>query len=186
MISNFQRFVSPRLKQSKFSCIRCGECCKHSEIILSNREIRALANHLNLSPQEFTDQYLMKKQIHKIRTIFADKFEIKGEAYILKKISGSCPFYEEIEEKATCKLYHFRPIVCRLYPFSWKTSKYNPNNISVAIDYSTNGWEECAGINQEQGFSWENIRDQVTGAVILSIIQSNELIESGNLTQSSQ
>ncbi|NVM54908.1 MAG: YkgJ family cysteine cluster protein [Candidatus Helarchaeota archaeon] len=184
MIENFNRFVSPRIKNSKFSCLRCGKCCKFSEIILSNREIRAISNHLNIPIQEFTEKYLIKKEIHKIRSIFSDKFEINGEVFILKKNKEKlCPFYQSKEQKVICQIYIFRPIVCRLYPFTWKTSKYDPKQVSVAIDFSQNGWEECTGINHKDGKSWENLRDEVTGAVLLSIIQSNELISDGYLTQ---
>ncbi len=184
MIKNFKRFISPRIKSSTFSCICCGKCCKFSEIILSNREIRAIATHLNFTIQEFKERYLIKKEINKIRSIFSNRFEIQGEVYILKKNDQMlCPFYQEIVQKASCKIYHFRPIVCRLYPFTWMTSKYDPKQMSVAVDYSQNSWEECPGINNANGKLWDDLRDEVTGAVLLSIIQSNELITDGYLTQ---
>ncbi|HUX99619.1 MAG TPA: YkgJ family cysteine cluster protein [Candidatus Deferrimicrobium sp.] len=183
MINNLKRFISPRVKTSTFSCIRCGNCCKFSEIILSNREIRAISNQLHISISEFTQQYLIKKEIHKIRSIFSDRFEIRGEVLVLKKNNQNlCPFYKKIDAKATCDIYHFRPIVCRLYPFTWKTSAYDPQEMNVAIDFSQNGWDECLGINN-QGKSWDQLRDEITGAVLLSIIQSNELIADGFLTQ---
>ncbi|MHA1264194.1 MAG: YkgJ family cysteine cluster protein [Candidatus Helarchaeota archaeon] len=184
MIQNFSRFISNRVKESTFSCIRCGNCCKFSEIILSNREIQAISTHLNLKIQDFINQFLVKKKIHKIRNIFADKFEIKGEVYVLKKDeTKNCPFFEEIAHSASCKIYPFRPIVCRLFPFSWKTFKDEYSHISVAIDFSQNGWDECQGINHEQGSSWDTLREEVTGAVLLSIIQSNELIDDGFIIQ---
>ena len=184
MIDNFKRFISPRVKNSTFSCLQCGKCCKFSEIILSNREINAISNHLDIPIQEFKMKYLIKKEIHKVRSIFSDKFEIHGEVYILKKNEQNlCPFHQNEEQKAICRIYYYRPIVCRLYPFTWKTSKYDPKQMSVAIDYSQNGWDECQGINHDLGKPWNEIRDEVTGAVLLSIIQSNELIEDGFLTQ---
>ena len=185
--NTLKRYISPRVKDSNFQCLQCGKCCKFSEIILSNREISAISNHLNLPIHEFEEKYLIKKEIHKVRSIFSDRFEIKGEVLILKKNKQNlCPFYNYEGEKAICKIYHFRPIVCRLYPFTWKTSKYDPAQISVAIDYSQNGWDECPGINHNHGKPWENLRDEVTGAVLLSIIQSNELIADGFLTQDPQ
>ena len=184
MIENFQRFISPRVKNSTFSCIRCGTCCKLSQIILSNREIQAIANYLKISVQKFKEKYLIEKEIHKIRSIFSDQFEIQGKVFILKKDNQNhCPFYHEETNGAVCKIYYYRPIVCRLFPFTWKTSQYNPKFVSVAIDYSQNGWEECPGINQKNGKSWDELREEVTGAVLLSIIQSNELIADGFLVQ---
>lgn len=187
MIKNFQRFISPRVKKSPFSCVRCGACCKFPEIILSNREITAISNHINVSIQEFKEEYLTQKEIHKVRSVFSERFEIQGKVYVLKKDNQNlCPFYESKAQKASCVIYNFRPIVCRLYPFTWKTSKYDPTQMSVAIDFSQNGWEECQGINQQNGKSWVELRDEVTGAVLLSIIQSNELIADGFLTQISK
>jgi Fe-S-cluster containining protein len=184
MIENFQRFISPRVKKSTFACIQCGKCCKFSEIILSNREINAIATHLNLPIPRFKETHLIKKEIHKIRSIFSERFEIQGEVFILRKNpSGLCPFYNTIDGKAVCSIYHYRPIVCRLFPYTWKTSKYDPQSTAVAIDFSQNGWDECAGINNKEGNSWDQLRDEVTGAVLLSIIQSNELIADGFLTQ---
>lgn len=52
MVANFQRFISQRVKDSTFACLRCGKCCRSSDIILSNREIRAIATHLNISISE--------------------------------------------------------------------------------------------------------------------------------------
>ena len=184
MIDNLKRFISPRVKNSTFSCNQCGTCCKFTEIILSNREINAISTHLKLPVQEFTEKYLIKKEIQKIRTIFSDRFEIQGKVFILKRDGRNlCPFYQSIAQKAVCSIYHYRPIVCRLFPFTWKTSKYDPEGTSVAIDYSQNGWAECQGINKENGKPWDELRDEVTGAVILSIIQSNELITDGYLIQ---
>ena len=185
MNSNFQRFISPRVKTSTFACSRCGKCCKFPEIILSNREILAVARFLNLSVTEFKEQYLVKKEIHQIRSIFSDRFEIQGEVFILRKNKQRlCPFYQVITEEASCQIYQFRPIVCRLYPFTWKTSAYNEKQMQIAIDFSENGWEECPGIKSVNGKSnWDALRDEVTGAVLLSVIQSNELIEDGFLTQ---
>ena len=76
MIENFQRFISPRVKESHFSCIQCGKCCKFSEIILSNREINAIAVHLNLPIPQFKESYLIKKEIHKIRSVFSERFDL--------------------------------------------------------------------------------------------------------------
>jgi len=187
MNTNFQRFISPRLKNSTFACIQCGKCCKFSEIIVSNREIQAISFNLDSPITEFKEKYLVKKEIHQIRSIFSERFEIQGEVFILRKNSQNlCPFYETFEDKAFCKIYHFRPIVCRLFPFTWKTSAYNNKQMQIAIDFSQNGWEECSGINNAIGKKWAALRDEVTGAVLLSVIQSNELIDDGFLTQSAQ
>ena len=78
MIGNFQRFISPRVKNSTFNCLRCGTCCKFTEIILSNREINAISNHLKLSIETFKKNYLIKKEIHKTRSIF-DRYNIVSD-----------------------------------------------------------------------------------------------------------
>ena len=184
MTANFQRFISPRVKNSTFTCSRCGQCCKFSEIILSNREIRAIAIHLNIPIAQFKETHLVKKEIHQIRSVFSDRFEIQGEVFILRKNDrGLCPFYQDTDNKASCEIYHFRPIVCRLFPFTWKTSAPLEKQMQIAIDYSQNGWDECPGINSAAGQKWDALREEVTGAVLLSAIQSNELIADGYLNQ---
>jgi hypothetical protein len=56
--------------------------------------------------------------------------------------------------------------------------------MQIDIDFSQNGWDECPGINSANGKNWDALRDEVTGTVLLSVIQSNELIADGFLTQS--
>jgi Fe-S-cluster containining protein len=184
MTANFQRFISPRVKNSTYACSRCGKCCKFPEIILSNREIRAIAIQLNIPITKFKEIYLVKKEIHQIRSVFSERFEIQGEVFIFRKNDqGSCPFHQVTDEKASCQIYHFRPIVCRLYPFTWKTSAPLEKQMQLAIDFSQNGWDECPGINNTAGQKWDALREEVTGAVLLSTIQSNELIADGFLNQ---
>jgi Fe-S-cluster containining protein len=184
MTANFQRFISPRVKNSTFACSRCGKCCKLPEIILSNREIRAITIQLNIPISNFKEKYLIKKEIHEIRYVFSDRFEIQGEVFIFRKNNrGLCPFYQVIDDKASCQIYRFRPIVCRLYPFTWKTSAPLEKEMQIAIDFSQNGWDECPGINNAAGQKWDALREEITGAVLLSVIQSNELIADGFLNQ---
>lgn len=184
MAVNFQRFISPRVKNSTYACSRCGKCCKFSEIVLSDREIRAIATQLNVPIAKFKEIYLVKKEIHQIRSVFSEQFKIQGEVFIFRKNDrGLCPFYQVLDNKASCQIYYFRPIVCRLYPFTWKTSSPLEKQMQIAIDFSQNGWDECPGINNAAGQKWDALREEVTGAVLLSTIQSNELIEDGFLNQ---
>jgi len=170
MNHNLQRFITKRVKNTKFECINCGTCCKTAEIMLSNREIGGISHSIKMEKIDFINKYLKIKTIEKEKRIEDRLYKIEGEVYVIKKIiDGTCPFYEEIDKTSRCKIYEYRPIVCRLFPFTWE---YFSDQNSVNIDFSENGWNECPGIKQEEPSNWDEIREQITGAVILSIIQS--------------
>lgn len=177
MNTDLKRNITNRVKNTRFECINCGSCCKTAEIMLSSREIGGISYTMGMDKKEFIDEYLQLKKIEKVKTIENRTYEIKGECYIIKKREDDiCPFFKENK----CEIYDFRPIVCRLFPFTWE---YFPEKNEVNIDYSENGWNECPGIDKENVPNWEKIREEVTGAVILSMIQSNELDLGGSLTQ---
>ena len=149
--------------------------------MLSAREIGGISYALNIEKEEFIKKFLELKKIHKTKIIENRIYEISGECYVIKKNNnGDCPFYIEKDNKSYCNIYEYRPIVCRLFPFTWE---YFPDTNSINIDYSENGWNNCQGIEKNKQSNWDDIRDIVTGNVILSMIQSNELQMNGKLTQ---
>ncbi|MHA1271642.1 MAG: YkgJ family cysteine cluster protein [Candidatus Helarchaeota archaeon] len=180
MNNNLNYNITSRINESQFHCRHCGLCCKTAEILLSSREISGISYVLNINKDEFIDKYVFKKQILKIKKIQNRTYEISGTCFVLKKKNNICPFYKEHDGKSFCDIYQFRPIVCRLFPFSWE---YFPESNLIIIDYSINGWEECQGIEKEKKSNWEFMRNEVIGAVILSMIQTNELELYGHLSQ---
>ncbi|MBD3228473.1 MAG: hypothetical protein GF329_09815 [Candidatus Lokiarchaeota archaeon] len=178
MSMDLKRNITKRIKNSKFICKNCGLCCKTAEIMLSSREIGGISYALGIEKNEFIEKYLQKKKINKIKKIYGRTYKITGECYVIKKSKNAiCPFLK----KNKCNIYDFRPIVCRLFPYTWE---YLKKSNEVNIDYSENGWNECPGIEKNDNKSnWDIIRDEITGAVILSIIQTNEMELNGYLYQ---
>ena len=75
-------------------CLRCGECCKETEMLLSNEDIERLE----------------RKGYD--RTFFV-RFDADGYA-ILRNQKGNCVFFSP--EKRTCRERENRPLGCRIYP----------------------------------------------------------------------
>lgn len=82
-------------KQSTFMrCLRCGTCCKETEMLLSTEDIERLE-----------------------RKGYSKNFFVRfdSESYArLQNRQGRCIFYDA--EKHLCKIYEVRPLGCRLYP----------------------------------------------------------------------
>jgi Fe-S-cluster containining protein len=75
-------------------CLRCGECCKETEMLLSNEDI----------------ERLQRKGY--IRDFFV-RFDTKRYA-ILRNQDGNCVFFDP--EKRVCRERASRPLGCRIYP----------------------------------------------------------------------
>ena len=75
-------------------CLRCGVCCKETEMLLTNADIKRL-----------------ERKGYK-REFFA-QFDKAGYAK-LRNNRGYCVFYDT--EKRRCRVYRERPLGCRLYP----------------------------------------------------------------------
>ena len=75
-------------------CLRCGACCKETEMLLAIADIKRLE----------MKGYSKKFFVH---------FDSEGYAK-LRNHQGLCVFYDA--EKQRCKVYEKRPLGCRLYP----------------------------------------------------------------------
>jgi Fe-S-cluster containining protein len=106
-----------------FSCTGCGECCTGSPgyVWINEQEIVALAQHFNLSLQDFASQYLRK--INK-------KWSLKESS-----LNGDCVFLKEKK----CTVYNLRPKQCKTFPW-WPQNLKSP-------DHWKNAARRCEGIN---------------------------------------
>ena len=139
MNTDLKRNITNRVKNTRFECKNCGTCCKTAEIMLSSREIGGISYPMGIDKNEFINKYLKLKKIKKSKTIENRTYEIKGECYIISKTQdGTCPFFKDNR----CEIYVYRPIVCRLFPFTWE---YFPEKNEVNIDFS-----EMAGMNVQE------------------------------------
>ena len=82
-------------------CLRCGVCCRETEMLLSNEDIERLENK-------------------GFRKEFFARFDKAGYAK-LRNREGHCVFYDV--EKRRCNVYADRPLGCRLYPVIYDETK---------------------------------------------------------------
>ncbi|MFQ6129875.1 MAG: YkgJ family cysteine cluster protein [Candidatus Hadarchaeaceae archaeon] len=115
--------MNPRYpKNVHFECQRCAQCCGDSShrgrnVLLLESEVRQISNETGLRPLSFASYSL----------------SIQPYRYRMKKRNGKCVF---LDGKA-CRIYNIRPLICRFYPFSLKTSD-NGYRFEVS--------DECPGI----------------------------------------
>ncbi|MHA1310076.1 MAG: YkgJ family cysteine cluster protein [Candidatus Helarchaeota archaeon] len=77
----------------KLKCIKCGNCCKETEMEITNAEINKLES----------------------LGYVKDEFIVVEDGYQkLRNINGYCYFFNR--NKNICKIYEFRPLGCKFYP----------------------------------------------------------------------
>lgn len=82
-------------------CLRCGACCRETEMLLANADIGRL------------ERKGYDKQV------FA-RFDKEGYA-TLRNQNGHCVFYDVSKQR--CEVYEDRPAGCRIYPVMYDESK---------------------------------------------------------------
>ncbi|MHC4391240.1 MAG: YkgJ family cysteine cluster protein [Planctomycetota bacterium] len=113
----------------RFSCTGCGDCCRGAEgyVWVGGDEVRALAEHLELSVKAFGKRYLRR---------------VDGQLSLVDKPGplGDCIFWDDAKG---CTVYDVRPTQCRTFPF-W------PENLT-----SRRAWvkvrRECPGVGMLMG-----------------------------------
>ncbi|SDX30790.1 hypothetical protein SAMN05444411_104172 [Lutibacter oricola] len=81
----------------KTDCLTCGNCCKTTSPIFTEKDIERIAKHLRIKVVKFIEQYLERDE---------DDF------YVLK--SSPCTFLDLNDN--TCFIYDVRPKACSEYP----------------------------------------------------------------------
>ncbi|MEM3587135.1 MAG: YkgJ family cysteine cluster protein [Candidatus Jordarchaeaceae archaeon] len=109
----------------RFECQKCSRCCAHTEvrsrrILLSDFDTLRIEKNLGLRRGEFAD-------------FIRDSHPF---TYLMKMVNGKCIF---LSEDKTCKIYEFRPIICRCFPF-WIEKRGNLFEFKVSLD--------CPGIGK--------------------------------------
>ncbi len=110
-----------------FECTRCAVCCMDTE---------AHVRHILLLEQE-------AERISRVvlQPVGNFAFEIKGRepyTYEMRKTleGGRCVFLDE----KSCRVYAFRPLVCRFYPFELRADRDEKHIFSVT--------DECVGLGK--------------------------------------
>lgn len=108
-----------------FECQQCGNCCSGEPgyIWVSDEEISAISERLNISAEEFKEKFLYKT---------------RGKLSIKERENGDCMLLDENDRK--CMVYDIRPVQCRTWPW-WDQNIKSPE----AWEYSQN---DCPGINK--------------------------------------
>ncbi len=92
--------VMQRLHDEEFEktdCLACGNCCKTTSPIFTEKDIQRIAKHLRMKERDFINQYLERD---------SDDFMVLRTA--------PCSFLDESDN--SCFIYDVRPKACAEYP----------------------------------------------------------------------
>lgn len=81
----------------KTDCLTCGNCCKTTSPIFTEKDIQRISKHLRMKERNFVDQYLIRDQ---------DDFMVLKET--------PCSFFDSSDN--SCFIYEYRPKACSEYP----------------------------------------------------------------------
>ena len=93
----------------EIDCLECANCCTTIPPIISKRDEKRIAAHLNISTEKFKNTYI--------------RVDEDGDA-VLNSIP--CTF---LEEDNKCRIYEVRPTACRQYPHTGEMEFYK--NLSL-------------------------------------------------------
>lgn len=96
----------------KTDCLDCGNCCKTTSPIFTEKDIQRIAKHLRLKEPKFIDQYLDRD---------TDDF------YILK--TAPCAFLDLNDN--SCFIYDVRPKACKEYPHTNRRKFIQLTNLTL-------------------------------------------------------
>ncbi len=80
----------------KIDCLDCGNCCKTTSPVFTDKDINRISKHLRIKPTDFFNTYL--------------KIDEDNDQ-VLKK--SPCAF---LQDDNSCQVYDVRPKACREYP----------------------------------------------------------------------
>lgn len=118
----------------RFECTGCGDCCSGDPgyVWVDEAEIVALANEMQMTPEDFERKFVRQEGDGKSLTEYPD---------------GDCIFLDPQSRK--CTVYNARPTQCRTWPF-WDS------NLKRKKD-----WNEtcrvCPGSGKGQLYSFDEI-----------------------------
>jgi uncharacterized protein len=122
-----------------FECQGCGGCCAgpvEGYVWITQDELEAIATHLRISTREMTEKYTRRV----------------GKRISLREVpvTMDCVFLEtDRDGQRNCRIYSYRPVQCRTWPF-WQSNIKSPDNWASAAT-------RCAGINRGKLHNLEEI-----------------------------
>jgi uncharacterized protein len=111
---------SPRMRDSDSFCFACNpgvscftKCCRDVGIVLTPYDVLRLRRKLQLSSQDFIDQYILLPPVAATQVLPTPYLKMRDEE------ERRCPFVSE----AGCSVYEDRPWACRMYPIGIAASR---------------------------------------------------------------
>lgn len=107
-------YIMQELHEAEFEktdCLACGNCCKTTSPIFTDKDIERIAKHFKMKIYDFTTQFL---------EIDEDDF------YVLK--SAPCTF---LDADNYCSIYDVRPKACREYPHTDRRKFQQISNLTM-------------------------------------------------------
>ncbi len=98
---------------AKTDCLTCGNCCKTTSPIFTDKDIQRIAKHLKMKVPDFLERYLQRD---------SDDF------MVLK--SSPCTFLDESDN--TCFIYDVRPKACAEYPHTNRRKFIQITDLTIA------------------------------------------------------
>ena len=178
------------MKNLRFSCTRCGNCCtdKNTLVNLTYLDILRIKNGLNLDINEILDIigfYIFDKPLtseDKKRMIITPMETERGLAFIglLKNSLGGCYFYNSKNKK--CLIYELRPMFCQTFPFSFRLldGKKDETNSKIDIFYTEKGKQYCPGIGNEAPFIDNDYWIKIGRKTLKALKQNYKVIKEWN------
>jgi Fe-S-cluster containining protein len=103
---------------AQIDCRECAECCRVTEVEITERDIEHLAKFLGIANSDFIAQYTATGE--------------DGEM-ILKRTKGGCVFLDGNE----CTVYEARPANCERFPHLLKGAGSIPSRMWQFVDRAT-------------------------------------------------
>ena len=97
----------------KTDCLDCGNCCKTTSPIFTDKDTERISKHLKMKVADFQKQYLERDE---------DNF------MVLK--TAPCSFFDETDN--SCFIYDVRPKACAEYPHTNRKKFVNISELTVA------------------------------------------------------
>ncbi|GGH02342.1 Fe-S oxidoreductase [Polaribacter pacificus] len=93
-------YVMQELHEEEFKktdCLSCGNCCKTTSPIFTEKDVERISKHLRMKVAKFKEEYLVRDE---------DDFMVLT--------SAPCTFFDETDN--SCFIYEVRPKACAEYP----------------------------------------------------------------------
>jgi len=101
--------LNEQVKQTGFSCLSCGNCCRETEpgsnlVMVSPEEVRRIMVQSGLTFEEIAEPY--PEIIHELGHEYTF-------GWVIRREGDHCMFHSD----GRCMVYARRPWICRTYPF---------------------------------------------------------------------